>query len=482
MIGFAQLATERVLNSLPEGLLIALGAWLLLRVMGRQNSGTRFAVWMVALGGVVALPILSTFGIGSHGLIAYGHPEIAVPGYWAIGFFVFWVGIGSLVLARVAAGLWQVRQLRRTCREIAISDLDAELQEVLQQTKRRVRLVVSEKARVPAAVGFRKAAIVLPAWSLEELSADELKPILIHELAHLRRHDDWTNLVQKVLRAVFFFHPAVWWIDARLSQERELACDDAVLVATGNARAYAGCLMDLLERGCARRGWAMAQALVAHARDASTRIARILQGGTPKTTRVGRVALGMAAMLSVACAGIAACAPSLVGFEPEHTVASASLIEPGAGHALRPPRADVVPAAFHPEKLATRPQKEFKRHTAERKAAPPMRMADLQRPAPRRSPAAPVVMARYASPETTHRTAAATTLMIYSRAASGDKPAGQGSVRPAAAVLAVNVGAAAPFPLQVMQIVMRDSEGNVQVIRVEVLLVVPPQGMQAQSI
>ena len=49
MIGFAQLAIARVLNSLPEGVLIALGAWILLRIMGRQNAGTRFAVWMVAM-------------------------------------------------------------------------------------------------------------------------------------------------------------------------------------------------------------------------------------------------------------------------------------------------------------------------------------------------------------------------------------------------------------------------------------------------
>jgi hypothetical protein len=60
IISFAQLAVERVVNSLPEGLLIAFCAWLLLRLMGRQNAGTRFAVWLVALAGVVALPLLDS--------------------------------------------------------------------------------------------------------------------------------------------------------------------------------------------------------------------------------------------------------------------------------------------------------------------------------------------------------------------------------------------------------------------------------------
>lgn len=480
MIGFAQLVAGRVLNSLPEGLMIALGAWLLLRCMGRrQNSGTRFAVWMVALAGVVALPVLGGVDFGSHGPVAYGHPEFTVPAYWALGFLIFWITIGSLVLARVAAGVWQVRRLRQSCQAIPLAALDPELQEVLGETKRSVQLLVSDKARVPAAVGFRNPAIVLPEWALHELTTAELKPILIHELAHLRRHDDWTNLAQKAVRAVFFFHPAVWWIDARLSVERELACDDAVLAATGNPRAYAGCLIDLLERGCARRGWTMAQALMAHARDASMRIARILQGGMPRSTRIGRVALGMTATVSLACAGVAALTPTLVGFEPARAIASAPLIEPIADHQLRPPQADMVPAAFHPEKPATTPQKQFKAHRTARRTAPLMQLADLRRTAVPRSPASPVVMARYASAEATNRTATATTtLVIFSQDTSGSKPATRGNIRPAA-VQAVNRGAWAP--LQVMQIVMRDGEGNVQVIRLELLLVVP-QGVQAQSI
>src|SRR6202034_273176 len=148
-------------------------------------------------------------------------------------------------LARVVVGVWQVRQIRRSCAEIPAANIHPALRELIVDAKRPVRLLTSEKARVPAALGFRNPAIVLPAWALRDLNADELRPILIHEMAHLRRHDDWTNLLQKAVRAVLFFHPAVWWIDARLSLEREMACDDAVLAATGHPRAYAGCLIDL---------------------------------------------------------------------------------------------------------------------------------------------------------------------------------------------------------------------------------------------
>src|ERR1700744_2456504 len=97
MMTFSQLAVERVLNSLPEGLLIALGAWLLLRVMGRQNSGTRFAVWLVALASVVALPFLSGLGAASgfSAVIPQPHPEVSIPAFWAIAFFALWVVIAA---------------------------------------------------------------------------------------------------------------------------------------------------------------------------------------------------------------------------------------------------------------------------------------------------------------------------------------------------------------------------------------------------
>jgi len=356
-----QLVVERVLNSLPEGLLIALGAWLLLRVMG-QNSRTRFAVWLVALASVAALPFLSGLGPGEHGLFAaiphagpHAHPEFSIPAFWAGAFFLLWVAIAIAALMRVAVGVWQVRQIRRSSTEIPAAELDPEMRTLLAETKRPVRLLVSDKARVPAALGFRNAAIVLPAWALSELSTADLRPILIHELAHLRRRDDWTNLVQKSIRALLFFHPAVWWIDARLSLEREMACDDAVLAATGNARAYAGCLIELLEKGCSRRGWSMAQAAVARARDASIRIARILRIGPGVSTRVGRVALGASAGLALACTGIALCAPQFVAFvplTPASTARSTPLIDnfnfAASRSGVMPSRANVVPASFHP--------------------------------------------------------------------------------------------------------------------------------------
>ncbi|HZZ41238.1 MAG TPA: M56 family metallopeptidase [Acidobacteriaceae bacterium] len=351
---FAQTTVEHVLNTLPEGLLLAACAWLLLRLLPRQNSSTRFAIWLVALAGVAGLPFLGAIRNGAS-VLPQTHPEITLSPFWAAAFLLLWIPITLLALARLVAGIWQVRRIRRSCSEVSLADLDPLLRQLFADLNRPVRLLISDRARVPAALGFRHPAVVLPAWSLHDLPADQLRHILIHELAHIRRHDDWTNLLQKVTRAIFFFHPAVWWIDARLSLEREMACDEAVLAATGNPRAYAGCLIDLIERGCARRGWTMAQAAVARARDASVRIAHILQRSQPASTRLGRKALGLAAGLSLACSGVVLCSPGLISFAPLRAQGSESALAArtlAAAH-LSEPR--VVPAMYRPGRAESRP-------------------------------------------------------------------------------------------------------------------------------
>ena len=414
MTPLAQLAAERLLNSLPEGLLIALGAWLLLRFMGRENSGTRFAVWFVALAGVVALPFFSGLDSARHDLTALvpqAHPAIAIPAFWATAFFMLWVAFATLALARVILGLWQVRQIRHDCTEIPAAELDPEIRALLADTGRPVRLLTSDKARVPAALGFRNPAIVLPTWALADLSTTELRPILIHELAHLHRRDDWTNLLQKIVRALFFFHPAVWWIDARLSIEREMACDDAVLAATGNPRAYAECLIDLLEKGCARRGWSMAQAAVARARDASVRIARILRVGPAVTTRIGRAALGAAASLSLIGAAIALWVPQFVAFVPINSTAHIqSLPRPlPLNDDFTPSHAAVVPATFHPAERSIQPHAAIVKRSRPSHQAPFRQAALVQKHATK----PPVVMARLARFEASEQQQPAPTMLIF---------------------------------------------------------------------
>ena len=206
----AQAYTGRMLNTLVEGIAIAAFAWLLLRFFDKQNSGTRFAVWFSALFSIAALPLFVSSVSGSATTDA-SHIGLTLPGSIGVYLFGIWLAIATVLLARLGVSLWHVRNLRRNSRELDPATLDPTLQGVLGElnSARRVKLCVSDSVGVPAAVGFFRPAVVIPEWAVGELSREDLKAVLLHELAHLQRWDDWTNLAQKVLKALFFFHPVV---------------------------------------------------------------------------------------------------------------------------------------------------------------------------------------------------------------------------------------------------------------------------------
>jgi beta-lactamase regulating signal transducer with metallopeptidase domain len=293
-----QIAVGHILNSLPEGLLIAIFAWIVLRFLPRQNAGTRFAVWFVALLAVSGLPLVG--GMAGRAILpaALGaRPLITLTIPWGFLLFLIWVLAACTAMLRLAAGVWRLRALRRSCIPIDLAQIDPAIRKTITKffSSRSVTLATSEKVSVPSAFGFFKPMIVIPAWAMRELPHEDLNIILLHEFAHVRRWDDWTNLFQKAIRAVFFFHPAIWWIDSRLSLEREMACDDAVLAETANPHGYAKCLIGLLEKSFAHRGWTMAQGAVHRAREASLRVAQILDVHRPRGRLFPDVPRGCAA-------------------------------------------------------------------------------------------------------------------------------------------------------------------------------------------
>jgi beta-lactamase regulating signal transducer with metallopeptidase domain len=352
----AQISIERILNALPEGILVAVFAWVLLRVLRKQNSGTRFAVWFLALLTVAALPVWGGFGNG-RALMGPGmswgrlRPAITIPGTWALFVFLAWALGASVAMARLVVGLWHLRRLRQSCTPVVAAELDPVVRKTVEAivATMPVAISTSEGVRVPAAIGFWKRTIILPAWALRELPPEDLNVILLHEFAHLRRGDDWTNLIQKVVHALFFFHPAVWWIERRLSVEREMACDDAVLAETANPHGYAACLVSLLEKSLAHRlagkQWAMAQAAVRRAHEASLRLAQILDSNRPMATRVWKPALGMLGAFAVVCLLTLPIAPQFVAFDREGTDA---FVRSGRAPGRAQPGSNQLQSSFSP--------------------------------------------------------------------------------------------------------------------------------------
>ena len=359
----ARIAAERMVNSVVAGIALTMLTWSLLRLLPGLNARTRVAVWLSVLATIPGLSIAAVF-VGDNSGLASHAARIVLPEGWAFSIFVAWVFFASLALLRVGFGLWRIRGLRKGCTPIDLEVLDAEVRSTIREfcPERRVGLFTSETARVPMAVGFVRPAVILPRWILTELSAQEISAILIHEFAHVRRWDDWTNFFQKLVRAVFFFHPSVWWLDRRLALEREIACDDAVLAATDRAHDYARCLVDLAEKSLLRRSLAMAQAAVQQVQQISLRISKILDPSRPRATRVSRVALAGVTGLAAICLVAVLQSPTLIAFQNNVAATSASSV----------PRTDVpdndsamvVPATMRAPVSATRSHKTGKTYQA----------------------------------------------------------------------------------------------------------------------
>ena len=311
----AALFAARLLNGVPVGVVIAFATWMLLRLLGGKNSSTRFAVWFSALLAVGILPLL-TASWGAPGAVRAA--AFTAPTFWGSVLLCIWAAIAGVALFRLGLGVRNLRTLRSQHQSVQPTALPPILQQTLAEfpSSRKVTLAISDELRVPTALGFLRPMIILPAWTLRELSPRDLNAILIHELAHLKRCDDFTNLAQKVLRAIFFFNPALCWIDNRLSLEREIACDDIVLARTANPRAYAECLVSLAEKSFVRRGVALAQAAVSRMRQTSRRITQILDADRPGSTRVRKPALALVTLFSAACVVTLSRAPELIAFQP----------------------------------------------------------------------------------------------------------------------------------------------------------------------
>lgn len=108
----------------------------------------------------------------------------------------------------------------------------------------RVRLVESDAVQAPACFGLGRPAVVLPQDDDLARRRDVLACVLTHELVHLERRDGWVLLGEELLRAVFWFHPAAWWLVGRLERLREVSCDLLVVRRTGQRRRYAQALVE----------------------------------------------------------------------------------------------------------------------------------------------------------------------------------------------------------------------------------------------
>ncbi len=169
-------------------------------------------------------------------------------GLFVLTLFVGWLVTALVMLVRVGFSIVRVNEIKNDA-------TPADPEEISSFTKMLVRgngsqaitVGYSDDVEVPMAAGFGYPMILMPEKLRYKLSRGEFRAIILHELAHLQRYDDWSRLLQRVVEAVFFFHPAIHLISGQLDLEREVACDDRVIAMTGQVNEYARCLTKLAQ-------------------------------------------------------------------------------------------------------------------------------------------------------------------------------------------------------------------------------------------
>jgi bla regulator protein blaR1 len=212
-------------------------------------------------------------------------------------------GVYMFTLRTLGAWMLLIRMRRQRAESIAGDLLQTCL--ALQRrlgVSRAVRFVCSRAAQSPAVLGWWRPVVVLPLSALAGLSPWQVEAIIAHELAHIKRWDGLVNIFQIATETLLFYHPAVWWVNRVIRNEREHCCDDVAVSACGNAPGYARALA-LLEESRSSSTWVMA----ANGGVLTSRIGRLLGiKGTARTISTsGLVLIGSLCVAGILMAGTA---------------------------------------------------------------------------------------------------------------------------------------------------------------------------------
>ncbi|WP_353066394.1 M56 family metallopeptidase [Tunturibacter psychrotolerans] len=251
----SRVAAGSVVSGLWQGLVLAAAVWICLRLMPKTTAAIRFAVWTAVFGVLALLPLLHAYGLRGDGEASAHGAFVQVDVRWSLAIAVLWFGVSMVRAVKLAIGAVQLRGIWKRSTPVEMSTgWDSAL---VAAGWRGATVCTSADVDRPSVIGFFSPRILIPREMFERLTTSELEHIVLHEMGHLRRADDWINLLQKISLVLVPLNPVLLWIERRLCFERELACDDAVLRFTKAPKAYATCLTNLAEQRLGRRAAAL---------------------------------------------------------------------------------------------------------------------------------------------------------------------------------------------------------------------------------
>jgi beta-lactamase regulating signal transducer with metallopeptidase domain len=335
IVSFSAVATSSFASAVFAGFILLIAAVVLLRLLPEIRPANRFIVWASVLLVAISLyfiPLADQKAMSSlhsaKGNVVHLDPR------WALGLVVVWAVIAVVRLLRILQSAIEIRGISRRSEPVPSGLFDA----ILQQGSERIALCTSDEIDRPCVVGFTNPKVLIPAAIYSDLSPVELEQIVVHEVGHLRRYDNWSNLLQKIGIALFPLNPAIAWIERRLCVERELACDDCVLHATLSRKQYATCLTNLAEFSILHRNLSLSLGAWGRRSELAYRVNRILNRPIYKIGPLAGYGLTAALVAGLFAGGaMLGRVPALVSFSvsPANT-SSASVAPSGAeGTAVR---------------------------------------------------------------------------------------------------------------------------------------------------
>jgi TonB family protein len=159
---------------------------------------------------------------------------------------ILWIATVTLLASKLLLEISTVNKLPLQGTVEPSDKLQIRFDELAKQIRLKIspRLLISLKVDVPMAIGWLKPVVLLPAAMISGLNNAQLEMLILHELAHIRRHDYFVNFLQTLVEILLFFHPAVSWVSKQMRNEREYCSDDIAVQHCGDAIAYAHTLAD----------------------------------------------------------------------------------------------------------------------------------------------------------------------------------------------------------------------------------------------
>jgi beta-lactamase regulating signal transducer with metallopeptidase domain len=360
---------------------LLLGAWLATALLRRASAATRHFVWVLAVAGVLALPVLAPVAprvavpvpaswatplleppstasgteaeptpartpatvAAAAGTTATAETAATAEATGSAGLVTRVWAIGALLMtALLGISIWRTARVARRARPVANVAVLREARSLAARlgVRRPVRVLQAADEAMPMTWGLVRPSVLVPA-SFGAWPPSRRQAVLVHELSHVRRWDWATQFAARVACALYWWNPLAWVAARRLREERELACDDLVLAQGTVAATYAGDLLEIARRFRATPATALVGVAMARRSELADRLLAVLDAARPRRALARGPALSAvaaAAALFLPVAGLATGVAPL-GFEPFPPLAAAPPDAAVVWHPAPAPRA-----------------------------------------------------------------------------------------------------------------------------------------------